>query len=56
MTARLSGWEFETDEEFFRYYSGYHGRNRSLSSLWQRFNATPLPSLAGMTGNLPTEP
>jgi len=49
----MSGREFENDEEFFRYYSGYHGRNRSLSSLWELLNATPLPSHAGLIGTSP---
>lgn len=43
MTAQTIHKEFETDEEFFRYHLGRHGRDRSLSSLWQLLNATPLP-------------
>jgi hypothetical protein len=49
MTARITSREFETDEEFFRYHLARHGRDRSLSSLWHLFNATPLPSLVTVT-------
>lgn len=45
MTPRKSSQGFETDEEYFFVSLGGHGRDPSLFSLWQRFNATPLPSL-----------
>jgi hypothetical protein len=43
MTTRTVRKEFENDEEFFRYHLARHGRDRSLFSLWQLLNATPLP-------------
>jgi hypothetical protein len=49
MTARAFQKEFETDEEFFRYHLGRHGRDRSLSSLWQLFRGiSSMPSLSVM--------
>jgi hypothetical protein len=45
MTLRKSSQEYETDEEFFFVSLEGHGRDPSLFSLWQLFNATPLPSL-----------
>lgn len=38
---------FETDEEFFRYHLARHGKDRSLSALWQLFqktDAVPVPA------------
>ena len=37
---------FETDEEFFRYHLGRHGKDRSLSALWQVFHGTDAVPLA----------
>lgn len=56
MTTRALKQEFETDEEFFRYHLGRHGRDRSLSSLYGLLNATPLPSLQSWGDNLPDQP
>ena len=38
MNAPMIREEFETDEEFFRYHLARHGRDRSLSTLWQLFH------------------
>jgi hypothetical protein len=38
MTTQMSFGEFETDEEFFRYHLARHGKDRSLSALWQIFH------------------
>ena len=49
MTRRKSSQKFETGEEFFFDSLGSHGRDPSLFSLWQLFNATTLPSLQAVT-------
>lgn len=50
MTARIISREFETDEEFFRYHLARHGRDRSLSSLWQLLNGDTPPVAKGSNG------
>jgi hypothetical protein len=52
MTGTLSRKGFETDEEFFRFHLGRHGRDRSLSSLWQILNGAPLMLLPAGTDDL----
>ena len=46
MTEHASRKGFETDEEFFRYHLKRHGKDRSLSALWQLFHGTAAVPLA----------
>lgn len=46
MTENAVRTGFETDEEFFRYHIRRHGKDRSLSALWQVFHGTDAEPLA----------
>jgi hypothetical protein len=52
MTAKISRQGFGTDEEFFRFHFGSHGRDRSLSSLWQILNGAAPMQLPAVSEDL----
>ena len=51
MTRNTKRTGFDTDEEFFRYHLARHGRDRSLSALWQLFHGA-----AAFPAAVPAEP